>query len=277
MPANYDDCSTGADKGTAAFPSAPELQHFAATYFSEAFPNPSRAGCPDEKVIVDAIEAGKLPSTGLRAHILACSACFATYGLALERKRGAAPSRKLWRYPPRLVMAFATVGFLVLGIAVGLKLFWPPSRSPVPLQVALNRPNALAPSLPMAAAPQTERVPHRKLSAALTLSVDLEAYATSRSVTSGSSNAPKEIRLPRATVRISLRLPEGRLPGAYTIRLLDEQERLLTVVRANSLDGDTLTVRLDTRQLPTSLVRLSLEHQGQAPLDYAVTIGPDPK
>src|SRR4051794_25646433 len=95
------------------FPTASELQGFATRYLSRAFPNPNRVGCFEERDIRASFQSKTVPSSGLRAHLLACSDCFSVYRTALDDERVQGWSR-IPRRQPRLALAFLAVGFVIV-------------------------------------------------------------------------------------------------------------------------------------------------------------------
>jgi len=280
MPGNNDHGSVKRSEAP-VFPTASELQEFATDYFAEAFPNPSHAGCFDQHVIISLIRAKTLPTTELRAHLFACSHCFAAYlqALASERARQPLAQPRRWIRP---ALAFLVAGIMIV-LALGVRL-WDTRRARQPVEVAVNRP--APPPLPSAPAPSVDRSrplkidgirPVKKGPSSRSVSLDLDAYAISRSVPSPDDLVSKAIRLPRGPVRLKLQLPEGRLPGIYTIRFIDDNERSVVTTRARSADGQMLSVSLDTGMLPSSMMRLSLEHSQQAPLDFMVILSSELK
>ena len=275
MPESNDDRSSESDQGESAFPAPSELQQIAAAHFSDGFPNPGRSNCPDGKAIDAIVRTHKMPSPALRAHLFSCSACFIAYRRALEDERSIRPlpqdPRRAWFRP---VTFLAFVSALLLITVAGIE-FWFSGHRSVSVPVAASR--SMEPTPPPANSTPGSRAPETPtLSAGMRVSVDLDVYPTSRSTTPDSS-VLNQILLPRASFQISLLLPEGRQPGLYTLRFLDDMERSLLVTHANSVDGRTLTLWLDTRKLPNSVKRISLERRDQAPLNYPATIAPEPK
>jgi hypothetical protein len=274
MPANGNEegSGTGRSEKEPLFPKPSDLQQFATAFFSEAFPNPTHVGCPEEYIIVQSVQARTLPSSELRAHLFACSDCFAAYQRALENERPRTLP-ELRRRGVRPALAFL-IAAIVIVLVVGIRV-WQGLASHREVQLAVNRP-APAPPLPKSA-PVTAGVEREeKAPSGIPISLDLDAYTISRSVPSDET-ATNAIQLPRGLLRLQLRLPEGRLPGLYTIRFLDEQEHAVKSARARSIDGQTLSFSLDTGALPKSMLRLSLEHAQQAPLDFSVIISSESK
>ena len=48
-------------------------------FFSEAFPNPDRIGCPDEDAMQALAENGPAPNDPVLLHIASCSDCYREY------------------------------------------------------------------------------------------------------------------------------------------------------------------------------------------------------
>lgn len=65
-------------------------------FFLEAFPNPDRVGCPDEKAVKALAVNGPSASDPVLRHVSSCSECYAEfrhYRLdELERKAGLLPT-----------------------------------------------------------------------------------------------------------------------------------------------------------------------------------------
>src|SRR5262245_41283555 len=107
----------------AASPEA-ELSGAAIEYFSTAFPNPERKGCPDRERVRQAASSSTLVTGDLRTHLFQCSACFeefraARIAMAVPTKADALATRSRWRLSP-MVAAAASVA-LVVGLGL---IFW---------------------------------------------------------------------------------------------------------------------------------------------------------
>lgn len=60
---------------------------FARSYFSEAFPNPDRQGCPSPETLRALAERPKRSEGSITSHLSVCSPCFNDYVVYLERAR----------------------------------------------------------------------------------------------------------------------------------------------------------------------------------------------
>src|SRR5262245_10264658 len=72
-----------------------DLFDFARSYLSEAFPNPQRAGSPQEHDLRSFARAPREGDPWIADHVTCCSPCFSAYTAHLEQARAEAkPSRQ---------------------------------------------------------------------------------------------------------------------------------------------------------------------------------------
>src|SRR5215510_13600818 len=97
-----------------------ELSGAAIEYFSTAFPNREREGCPDRERLRQAASSSTLVTGDLRTHLLQCSECFkefraARIAIAVPAKADAPATPSRWRLSP---MAAAASVALVVGLGL---------------------------------------------------------------------------------------------------------------------------------------------------------------
>jgi hypothetical protein len=104
------------------------------------------------------------------------------------------------------------------------------------------------------------------------ITVDLEDYSILRTGETRKTEK-KLVKLPKARLRISFRLPEGNLRGLYQVSIVDAFNEPLLSRKAWSANGKKLTVILDASKLDASeSYRLSIAREGEAPSFYQVAI-----
>ncbi|HKB09751.1 MAG TPA: hypothetical protein VKD69_03815, partial [Vicinamibacterales bacterium] len=106
-----------------AGPDWEEVSETAIEYFSTAFPNPERAGCPGPERLRAAASSADPVSGDLRTHLFQCSECFISFRAArlvassMNRNDSASP-RRAWR---RLAIGAAAV-VAAIGVATALRV-----------------------------------------------------------------------------------------------------------------------------------------------------------
>jgi hypothetical protein len=256
----------------------PELQaegltELARAYFAHDFPNPARHDCPERATLRASAQTGRLPDDALRAHLFGCSECFQDYRAA---RQVPAPVTSSWsdllRARFTLKPALAWTGAALLLLTAGL-FSWTNRRSEAQPGAALTQAQTPTPTLPVMPSVAPSQVPApRRSAAATTVQVDLNAYLALRDVTEPSGARPQAIALSPVRTRLHLRLPEGSLPGGYTVSLLDEFDRAIATERATSRDGQRLSVLLDLRGADARSYRLRLQFPGEPPALYPVRV-----
>lgn len=266
---------------------AESLVEFARAHYAASYPNPDRHGCPDPTILRSVAQANRLPDETLRAHLFTCSECFQSYRTALALRRTAideAPWRMGWRdklseaFSPNPGLAWASVAALLLTIAL---LAWQPWRA-VPEKSIASLPSTTtptpvpAPPTPEALIVQTDKPslkptpPNRAAlpDDAATVSIDLNEYVALRD---GLAER-KVITLAPALMRLQLYLPEGSLPGAYAVSLVNESNHPVAQIRQVRRNGKTLTLRLDLRRLTAQRLNLKLQHANEPAETFPVVI-----
>ncbi|MGH9832187.1 MAG: hypothetical protein ACREBD_12665 [Blastocatellia bacterium] len=278
------------------FASTEELIEAARDYFATDFPNPERSGCPASGALRSIVHSGQMPTAGLRAHLFGCSECFCEYREALLERRqlAVAPTTSRWRDSVAALLRWRAPllagAFVLLALGAGV-FIWSSRKEPAP-QISQSRPQP-APSEDIErraptgadvksseaqptltpAAPKT--VGQRSKPAdLLAINVDLNDYSSlERPRRRGvGSEEEKAIRLPRARVRLELKLPSGSDPGRYQVSIVDAYLRPVERKQAPSPDGNRLTVELDLRRLTQRSYYLRLTHGDGVPEFYRVSI-----
>jgi hypothetical protein len=205
----------------------PEQPELIKRFFSTAFPNPDRKGCPGQ-TILRAIANNTLPlDHPALAHVASCSPCFSEVErLSNEIK----PARRR-----RFQLLAAAVVIAVLGAVV----LWTARRGPVQL-----------PSISQAkkAPTQSVRVPRPQTftRTPINIPLDLRPFSPIRTVA-----PPREVpalTVPAELVNLQLTLPLGSDDGSYEVQIEAPGGQVLTRAngRATLIIGDTrLEIILD--------------------------------
>lgn len=251
------------------------LRELASEYFAEDFPNPDRRACPAPARLQSLAQTGGLPADELRAHLFGCSTCFTAYREARALRPVAAPPRT-WRdhlattFAWRPGLAWAGAAVLLLGI---IWLTRAPRRnapSSAPILIAQQSPEPTATPAPTLAPVTGPTAP-----VALAKAVDLNDYLALRDV--AAATGERTIQLAPVLTRLQLRLPEGSLPGVYSISLVGDSDKPILPPQNVSRHRDTLTVTLNLRRLAAKKLRLRIQGGGEAPDFYPLQIGSAPR
>ena len=249
------------------------LRELASDYFAEDFPNPDRSDCPAPARLQSLAQTGGLPDDQLRAHLFGCSACFTAYREARALRPVAAPQES-WRdklattFAWRPGLAWAGAAVLLLGLVWLMRTPRHSEQAAPPVLLANQSPT---PTLAPVPSLVTATPAPAALTQAVDLPVDLNDYLALRDVTA--PNGERVIRLTPTLTHLQLRLPEGSLPGAYTVSLVDDAERPVLPAQTLRRRGDSLLALFDLRRLAAKRVRLRVQAAGEAPDFYPVQIG----
>lgn len=290
---------TGGRVGQNYFTSPEEFTEAAQEYFANGFPNPERIGCPPFDAIWEVVRSGQIPTAELRVHLFGCSECFCEYREAVLRQRqlAVAPT-SWWRDLIAALPQWSTpllagaVVLLVLGIGI---FIWNSRKEPAP-QISQSRPQ-LVPSAdverraatgsdktsPVSPMPQARTIKpsvagsvEQKSRPAdlLAFNIDLNDYPQSEGPRrrEAGREKEKEIKLPRARVRLDLKLPSASLPGRYRVTIVDDYLRPIVAGQSLSQDGNRLNVNLDLSRLTKRFYRLRLSQGDEVPDFYQVVI-----
>lgn len=226
-----------------------DLFHFARMYLSEAFPNPERAGCPQDRVLRSFARNPRQGETSMVDHVTCCSPCFNAYMAYLEQARDETTQRQVTCAPGvrwSLVSAsLALVLFLVV-YALLLKVRDEPSvthKIPTPI----TQPGTSV---------ETPAVSHVLL--------DLMTTAPGRGRQPQPQTAmPKIPAEPR--IDLTFRLPIGSEPGMYAVRVTSHKlVKWSSAGRARIDDGEpVLNMRVDFSHIPEGTYELVVASKGQ--------------
>ena len=238
-----------------------DLFDFARAYLSEGFPNPERAGCPQDHALSSFARNPRQGDPSIADHVTCCSPCFNAYTAHLEHARAeakAAPetTRGVW-IGRSLVSAGLAMGLLIVFYAFVLK--------------TQNAHNPPAPVSPPAASAQTSVLASRRLLLDLTTAAPERGHA-GRSQTSMPS-IPGEPR-----VDLTLRLPIGSEAGRYSVSLASKRGTQWSGAAGASIeDGQpVLNLRADFSHVQDGTYELVVVSKGQR-LRVPVVIAPPPE
>lgn len=270
-----------------------ELIRFARQHFSTDFPNPDQIGCPSSETLLATVRAGLLPDDELTNHLFACSTCFTEYRAALAQRHSeeAVTISHWWQHwASELIAAISfksvlvSVGLIILG-TVG---FWAwhsrpsvqsslqPQIKPQIDQVAAAssskniRSESTSSTLQVLTATKTRHkrpVTGRRQNLDFVVA-DLSDYVTVRSM--DARRGP--LQLPHKRLRLKLFLPEGCLPGSYTIAVTGSGNQEVIAIRAHTPDGKIMAVPLNLTMLPLGSYRLSLRYKERDEYTFSITI-----
>jgi hypothetical protein len=204
-------------------------------FLLEAFPNPERKGCPDEKTLRAFAEDRLPPGNPVLQHVSSCSECYAEYRHyrqdlkdASKKNVVAVPSARLAVASGRNVQPWAIAAGILFLLGSGLYVAKQHHSQPESASVASNVP-------PVAA------------------TVDLFNAVTVRG--GGGENAPmplQEVSLPSSVVNLQVTLPRFSESGPYGIVVAKDRAGSNIVARGfgNAVDVDgkvSVSVALDLR------------------------------
>ncbi len=257
-------------------------------YFANDFPNPQRLGCPVPGMLQAIVRAERLPDDAFQQHLSRCSECFNEYRAEVQvwrQEKGLdadagigwrAVLNAFWNWRIPLSVTVTTLLLLAAGI-----VFWrvsAPQANPIRPQhvpqasvvVESSQPKPSGEAIPPTheITPQQSKADERLLAVRIDLNNHLALGAQQR--TGGEAAAP--IFLPRAFVRLNLRLPREYEPGRYRVSLLDDNLISLASGQSVTTGGNYLVVRLDLRHLSGQFYRLSLTQKDEAPYFYKVVL-----
>lgn len=212
-------------------------------YYSTAFPNPERVGCPDRSVL-QALALGKLDSpTSQRwdSHMMQCSPCFNDYVALRKNLERSARART--------VAAIAAV--IVIAIASWLVIRFVNNRARAREEIAgENRGVTYQANL-----------------------LDLRNKAALRGAESSGAESPAV--LPRAPLALSIYLPTGSEPGDYEIQIRKGPGEALLRADGKATLRDHIAVldlKLDAQRLQPGPYLLWIRQSGTSWSYYPVLV-----
>lgn len=202
---------------------------FAGSYLREAFPNPTRAGCPADQDLQRLAENPLKADASLTAHLSCCSPCYMRYAALLEEQKLRLRSGVFVRFraylrakPTRLAWASAAVILLCIG-----SLLFFVGRKPQPAYSEFT--------------------------------LDLRDASEPRGADHELSKP--EIRIPRRRLDLKIHLPLGSKEGPYLVSLQSGQR----VVWSHEADARLLDhvimleVRADFRSFSAGRYQIALQ------------------
>ena len=210
-------------------------------YFSTAFPNPNRVGCPGTEVL-RAIAFRKMDRCTAKqwdSHLMQCSPCFVEYIAFRDQARRL---RSIRRLATAAAVAIVCVG---LWLAFRAGIF----RTSRTGQVADHGTVSYQPKL-----------------------ADLRNLAPLRGV---EGKPPAPIELTRGYVDLTLYLPIGNEPGQYEVEIAEQLDQpLVTATGTASLMNGVaeLEVKLNLTTLHPGLYYLAVRQPGQTWAPYTVLL-----
>jgi hypothetical protein len=163
--------------------------------------------------------------------------------------------------------------------SVGSNPSSPPSTPPGPVRTpgVTEQANLPKPPQQRAAPPRRHALPDEQqrgaeLAAVTPVGIDLQKYVITRG--REPEGADEVIKLPRARLRLLLKLPEGSDSGTYTVSIIDGSGKALAAApKVRSADGRTLSVTIDTTRLDPQRYNLRVVRRGALAEFYPVMIG----
>jgi hypothetical protein len=212
-------------------------------FYSTAFPNPDRVGCPPQEIL-KAMALRKYDRNKAKQwddHMSHCSPCFNDFVAFREGARKSATAR--W-------IAVAAAVVLVAAVAVWA---WLGGRG-------------------------ARQVKNEKIVAENTGSykdhlIDFRYQAPVRGPEQNENKSPVEI--PRERLTLSVYLPVGSEPGQYEVQVLQEPGQPLAQAEGSAEFRDhiaVLTVRLDLTRLPPGLYLMEIRQSGLSWSQYPVLL-----
>lgn len=225
------------------------LLRFARSYLSEAFPNPTRLGCPPEDALRSMAISPRQADTSVSEHLAFCSPCFNRYMdlLAELRQEQQGQKQPLWKE----VLAWPKASPIWIGSAVmviGL-------LSMIAYFVALQREGPGTGIVPPPIATMPGPVEYSPFE------LDLRGLSPTRAPVSEEEHAA--IGVPRKPLEISFLLPVGTEEGAYLVSLKTDGKVVWTARSEARLvqQKTTLQVRVNLSEFPPGPYTIEVESE----------------
>jgi hypothetical protein len=205
-------------------------------FFSTAFPNPNREGCPGQDIL-RAIAFRKLERQKAKEwddHLSHCSPCFNEYMAFREQARRSAKVRMV------AVAAAAAIVVIVGAIWLVYRSLGPRPNTKVTYQANL---------------------------------LDLRERAALRGPEANPSGAP--IELPRRALALSIYLPTGSVPGKYEVEIVEQPGKPLIGAEGAAVLRNhiaLLDVKVDLQRLRPGLYLVGIRQAGWSWAYYPVVL-----
>jgi|SRR5215469_3017945 len=202
---------------------------FASSYLREAFPNPTRSGCPGDQELRRFVANPSKTNASLTEHLACCSPCYSRYAALLQEQKLRLRSGVFARLrylcqakPTRVAWESAIVILLCIGTL--LVVFW-----------------------------------HADQPTYSAFTLDLSSASEPRGVEDEPS--PPEILIPQRPLDLKIRLPLGSREGSYLVSLQSGQRVLWSRKADARLINHVITLeaRADFRSLDAGQYRIVLE------------------
>jgi hypothetical protein len=217
---------------------------------ADAYPNPTREGCPSAKVIESLARRERAVDDPDWRHIFKCSPCYrevrSLQQASGERREGVEQPRRRW------LAATAAAAVLAIGI--------------VGVMFLTSRSDRAAPGLETAARPSPA-------ADTTTAQLDLRKFTVARSERTEASPEPTSI--PRARLSLTMLLPVGMEAGEYDVQILDSSlaSKTSTTGRAEIREYvPTLHASLDSTNLAPGPYQLAIRRQGDDWRLFPITV-----
>ena len=244
-----------------------DLFDFARSYLSEDFPNPERAGCPQESALRSFARNPREGDPSIANHVACCSPCFSAYAAQLKHARvEAEASRELKRaarFRWSLVPAALGTGLLIVLLTLLMK--------------TQNKPNVTHNS--PASTRELNGSAQGPLVASSPVLVDLTMAAPERGH-QPPSQAPMRSIPARPRIDLMLHLPIGSEAGMYSVSLTSTRgTEWSSAARASIENGEpVLNLRADFSHLLDGTYELVVASKGQRLRQgIVITRPPDPQ
>jgi hypothetical protein len=225
------------------------LLTFARRYLSEAFPNPERAGCPDERALRSMAVLPRQADPAVGEHLALCSPCFKQYMnlLAELRRQQQTQKQPLWKdfiAWPKTSPIWIGSAVMVIGLLSMIAYF-----------VALQRESPRSGSVPPPIATMPGLVEYSPFE------LDLRSLSPTRAPVSEKEHPV--ISVPRKPLEISFLLPVGTEEGTYRVSLKADGKQVWTAQSEARLvqQRTTLRVRVNLSEFPPGTYTIEVESE----------------
>jgi hypothetical protein len=241
-----------------------KLLDFARSYLSEAFPNPSREGCPPEAALRLLAFQPKEADLSLTEHLSCCSPCFRQYQGFLAELKGERQAKKrgVWEgiFARTISSPAALVRTLVIAAAVAFAGYV--------LVVRLERPKTLPPAPPSVKPPVGIEYSEFVL--------DFSGLSPTRGAKQRAAGSRRRVDIPSSPLDLTLTLPVGSEERSYTVTLTSKGHIFWSKsTQAHLRHGQMLLrVQADFRQVPVGNYDLEVQSSAGIRLIQPVSIQP---
>jgi len=229
-----------------------DLFDFARAYLSAAFPNPDRAGCPQDHLLRWFARSPRQGHPSIADHVTCCSPCFNAYAAYLEQARAEAKQSQQTTRAAWIRWAFVSASSAVVLLTVVYALLRkPPNES----TTTHNPPLSIS---QQAGSSQTPVVASVRVLLDFTRAAPERGHQPRSQTPVGSIPAESRIDL-------TLRLPIGSQAGMYSVRLTSKRGTEWSgAARAHVEDGEpVLNMPGDFSHIADGTYELVVARMGQ--------------